>query len=406
MALNARARALLKSKGRLTGTPIVVGDREFMVGDEVVARRNDRHLRSPDGSHFVKNGSTGVVVEIDHVAGEIAVDFDKEGPITIPRTCMDDGHLEHGYARTTYGVQGTTLDRARYLPTDASRFEEGYVAITRATGQTNLYVVEGDIELDDENEHGAVDAPETGLDTITQALARRNDQRLATEIDPLATHANELAENHTLAQLGQRRTQLDEILRHRPLSVVNDLETERADLARLLARWEQLVDQRASWHPGRRCSAGRALANLDGRIDEAEARVVELGRAQAKREMFDVEHADQLAESRAIRRATQTRRLKVGVEAIAAPSEPILSVLGPRPTAQRERLAWDRAAESIAVHLDETAWIPPNEPETIGELLGPASADPWERLEYERVASAVAGVLDPDRDLGQSLGIA
>ena len=404
-ALNARARALLKSQGRLTGTPLVVGDREFMVGDEVVARRNDRHLRSPDGSHFVKNGSSGVVVEIDHVAGEIVAAFDKEGSITIPRAYLDDGHLEHGYARTTYGVQGATLDRARYLPTDASRFEEGYVAITRATEQTNLYVVEGDVELDDETDHGAVDTPETGLDTITEALARRSDQRLATEIDPLATHANELAENHTLAQLRQRRTQLDEILRHRPPSVADDLETERAELARLLARREQLFEQRASWHPGRRRSAGRALANLDGRIDEAEARVAELGRAQAKHEMFDVEHADQLAESGAVRRATQNRRLKVGVEAVADPSEAILSVLGPRPTAQRERLAWDQAAESIAVHLDETEWTPPAEPASIGDLLGPASADPWERLEYERVASAVAGVLDPSPCIEQGLGI-
>lgn len=405
-ALNARARALLKRQGRLTGAPVVVGDREFMVGDEVVARRNDRQLRSPDSSDFVKNGSSGVVVQIDLEAREIAVDFDKEGLIRIPRAYLDDGHLEHGYARTTYGVQGATLDRARYLPTDASRFEEGYVAITRATDRTDLYVVEGDVELDDETEHGAVDTPETGLDTITEALARRSDQRLATEIDPLANHANELAENYTLAQLRLRRTQLDEILRHRPPSVADDLETERADLARLLARREQLVEQRASWHPGRRRSAGRALTNLDSRIDEAEARVAGLGRAQAKREAFDVEHADQLAESGAVRRAAQIRRLKVGVEAVADPSESILSVLGTRPTAQRERLAWDQAAESIAVHLDESGWLPPAEPESIGDLLGPASSDPWERLEYERVVSAVAGVLDPSPCIEQGLGIA
>lgn len=405
-ALNVRARMLLKSQGRLTGAPMVVGDREFMVGDEVVARRNDRHLRSSDSSDFVKNGSTGTVVDVDHAAREIEVAFDKEGFIRVPRAYLENGHLEHGYARTTYGVQGATLDRARYLPTDASRFEEGYVAITRATDQTNLYVVEGDIELDDDTEHGALDVPETGLDTITEALARRSDQRLATEVDPLATRASELAQAHTLAQLRQRRTQLDEILRHRPSSVSDDLETERADLARLRARRERLVEQHASWHPGRRRSAGRALAHLDGRVDEAEARVVELEGAQAKREAFDAEHADELAESSALRRAAQTRRLKVAVEAVANPSEPILSVLGPRPTTQRERLAWEQAAESIAVHLDETAWVPPNEPEAIGDLLGPASADPWERLEYERIAASVRGVQSPETQVEHGLGIA
>ena len=45
-ALNDRARALLKANGELTGDPLLVGGREYLIGDLVVARRNDRRLRA------------------------------------------------------------------------------------------------------------------------------------------------------------------------------------------------------------------------------------------------------------------------------------------------------------------------------------------------------------------------
>ena len=130
-ALNERARALLKANGDLEGASLVVAGREFMVGDDVVARRNDRTLR---GSHsgFVRNGSPGRVTQLHLDAREVTVEFDREGAIRLPQRYLASGHLDHGYARTTYGVQGATHDVGRYHPTDMSGFEEGYVAITRA----------------------------------------------------------------------------------------------------------------------------------------------------------------------------------------------------------------------------------------------------------------------------------
>ncbi|MBW3537056.1 MAG: hypothetical protein KY395_04700, partial [Actinobacteria bacterium] len=70
-ALNDRARALLKDEGVLTGEPLVVHGRELLVGDEVVARRNDRSLHGRGRTEFVKNGSIGRVVAIDHDGGEV-----------------------------------------------------------------------------------------------------------------------------------------------------------------------------------------------------------------------------------------------------------------------------------------------------------------------------------------------
>ncbi len=44
-ALNERARALLKANGELTGEAVEAAGREYLIGDSVVARRNDRRLR-------------------------------------------------------------------------------------------------------------------------------------------------------------------------------------------------------------------------------------------------------------------------------------------------------------------------------------------------------------------------
>src|SRR5207253_8054986 len=119
-ALNDRARALLKSNGELTGKPLVVHAREFMVGDEVVARRNERRLHAVGARDFVKNGSTGTIIDTDIRHQEVVVAFEREGTIRIPNTYLTAGRLEHAYARTSYGVQGATHQFARYQPTDLS----------------------------------------------------------------------------------------------------------------------------------------------------------------------------------------------------------------------------------------------------------------------------------------------
>ncbi len=86
--------------------------------------------------------------------------------------------LEHAYARTTYGVQGATLDRARYHPSDASRLEEGYVAITRATDAVKLYVVDGDLGLDEEDDPRAIEPERSGLSTVIGARSNLSPRRM------------------------------------------------------------------------------------------------------------------------------------------------------------------------------------------------------------------------------------
>ncbi len=108
---------------------LVVASREYLISDQVVARRNDRRLRNDTCGEFVKNGSAGTVTKLHPKTGEVSVAFAREGTIRVQRTYLAAGRLEHGYARTSYGVQGATHGTARYHPTAQSSFEEGDLTV-------------------------------------------------------------------------------------------------------------------------------------------------------------------------------------------------------------------------------------------------------------------------------------
>ena len=217
-ALNDRARALLKANGELSGEPLVIAGREFMVGDEVVARRNERRLRAAGGRESVKNGSTGTIIETDLDQYEVVVAFDREGTIRIPNAYLTAGRLEHGYARTSYGVQGATHQVARYHPTDLSSFEEGYVALTRGRQSAHIYIVDGN-------------QPDHQQRTRPHAAPSRNRSALAISPmpsggvaartwppthRPISTPSPRRSPGRTLAELAARRRQLDVQMRRAP----------------------------------------------------------------------------------------------------------------------------------------------------------------------------------------------
>lgn len=85
-ALNERALVMLKAAGELTGPGVRIAGREFQCGDEAVARRNDRTLRASGSRDFVKNGSIGVVVDVQAEDREVSVRFEREGLIRVPRS--------------------------------------------------------------------------------------------------------------------------------------------------------------------------------------------------------------------------------------------------------------------------------------------------------------------------------
>ena len=86
--LNSRAQALLSADGTLTGPGTEIGESRFYVGDQVITRAQNRHLRAGGGGRntYVKNGTKGTVVDIvgprDRAGLKVA--FEGRGVITVP----------------------------------------------------------------------------------------------------------------------------------------------------------------------------------------------------------------------------------------------------------------------------------------------------------------------------------
>jgi hypothetical protein len=240
--------------------PLVIGDREYQVGDWVVTRQNNYRLRSRAEGEFVKNGSVGTIAEIKHKRHELVVQFEKEGVIRLPREYVDAGWVEHAYARTTYGVEGATLTSGFYHAGDESTFEEGYVALTRARKQSRIYIVESQEEPDEEWGHRVHEKKHVGLGTVTQALEQRAAPGLAHELDPLAAEAVARFDGWEEVPLLEEQRRLERVLAQAPTSHTRVLTAASRELERLLAT-TRLSHQDAA--AGRRLTA---LASVTERL--------------------------------------------------------------------------------------------------------------------------------------------
>ena len=163
-ALNTLARQRLRGEGVLGADLDLPGPKPFAVGDQVVALRNDRRLD-------VVNGTRGTVTELREEGLVVATD---SGERILSLDYLAEGHLTHGYATTVHKAQGATYDRAFVLSTEALTREAGYVAMSRARGGTELFVVTGAFE-DGRHRQG----PGDELGQLATRLARSRAKELA-----------------------------------------------------------------------------------------------------------------------------------------------------------------------------------------------------------------------------------
>lgn len=382
-ALNERARVLLKASGELTGTPLRVAGREFQRGDEVVARRNDRTLRAPGSKDFVKNGSVGVIEQVHHRDHEVTVNFEREGMIRVPRAYLAAGRLEHGYARTTYGVQGHTHDVARYHPTDASGFEEGYVAVTRGRKGARLYVVDGTVGVDQDAHHSRETERHT-LDDITDAFGRRRANTMAADLNPSLDRVADLAQNWTLAELHQRRRDVDRQLASAPPDTTAIIDESTRALDALLIRRRTLQDTATEAVP----------AELQRRIDHLERRIANATRQQAEREVWLTDHRSVVEERQVVGDAERAVEARIRQRPLVHLPAHVIAALGPEPDLQRERSAWSAAASATAIHRERH-----NIPAGAGDgldgpaaLLGERPADALAAASWDYAAAKVADI--------------
>lgn len=174
--LNALARTLMDTHGRLGCDRLTIAGSEYAEGDRIVCLRNSDALR-------VKNGTRGTVERIDPRTGAMLFASDRGDRLGLSADYLRDGNVRHAYAITGHAGQGVTVQRAFVLGIGGTRLQEwGYVALSRARHETRLYVTAVPRERES-HFHDLDDRDSVTL--LAQALEESAGERLAVDQRPL-----------------------------------------------------------------------------------------------------------------------------------------------------------------------------------------------------------------------------
>ena len=391
--LNHRARAAMATAGRLDGPTLTTADEvDLQAGDWIVTRRNEPRLRSTTGG-WVKNGSAGTVVAVDPKRRTATVDFRRDGRIVLPAEYLDShGHVEHGYARTTYGVQGATLDRALYFAGDEASFEEGYVAFTRGRIETRLYLVDGTTLADEETASRAHAGRSTGLDTVASALGRERANALLHETDPTIGAVRTRYRGWTLAELRSERLRIEAVLRAGQSDASEDL-------ADAVAARDALVAQQRAISLSN-LAAERRSRDLARSLERVDRRIAALEPTVAARASYVESHPDEVASYPLVRRAELARELELRAAAVVVPPPALIEAIGGPPTHPIARRAWSDAAEILAVHHERYGTDPDfRGVDVAAQVLGSRPPDPFAAASWTRVADALEAAIKTRADV-------
>ena len=107
---------------------------EFQAGDRVVVR--DNWYRHAD----LRNGQTGTITHVDPDTGSVTLRRDLDGELDeLPKRYVDS-NVDHGYAQTIHAAQGQTFETTHVYADTGMRAEHGYTALSRARGETHLWI--------------------------------------------------------------------------------------------------------------------------------------------------------------------------------------------------------------------------------------------------------------------------
>jgi hypothetical protein len=281
--LNALARALMDTHGKLGEDRITIGGREFAAGDRIVCLRNSDRLG-------VKNGTRGTVEEVDQKRGALFVATDRGDRVTLPSGYLDAGHVRHGYALTGHSSQGVTVKRAFVLGRGEARLQEwGYVALSRAREETRLYI--------------------TGLTQEPESQFHELDDR-----DPIARMAQAL-EGSAIERLAVDQRPLPSGPRHRARAEIERSKVSDANRTRL-----KLLEQQRLATLKARESSERALVEAERKLGRLPLLVRGRRRDELRAEAARERSAARLADERlaSLQRAILQARKRTLIEPVSA----------------------------------------------------------------------------------------
>jgi conjugative relaxase-like TrwC/TraI family protein len=218
--LNQRARQRLRHAGQL-GEDLVIGQRRFAVGDEVLATRNDYRLG-------VLNGTRATITSLDAHARRIDVVHANGQPRAIPFAYAEAGHLTHGYATTLHKTQGATLEQTFVLADDTLHRERSYSGLSRGVERNDLYLA----GIDHDDEHHGHQEDDDLLERLRWTASRSDAKTLALD-DLLSGRAPQAAPG--IDELWAERLRLAPIVNRAPRPPFDELRALERDLQRATA---------------------------------------------------------------------------------------------------------------------------------------------------------------------------
>ena len=335
--LNAAARELVKSEGRLGTEEIEVGGAAFAAGDLLITRVNDR-------AGGIYNRERWQVAGVDAERGRVVLDgIDQArhvevGPDYLSRTTLggEAPALQHAYAVTTYCAQGTTVDRAYVMADPSMDKQEFYVATSRTREQTYLYATP---EIQAERSEYAPTGPERDAIAHVAEAAERDRAQTAAHDEALRA---ELAKLPT-AEIAARRSELGTPTRfeaHHEESYVRQVravEERRGQVEQATADREAV--EALGWRERRqklpRASESERL--FSERLAEERAKLTQMEppSSAARRER---EIAGQLLDTRSAQALAAAR---------IEPPPYLVKELGQRPADPAKAKTWDRGVQGI-----------------------------------------------------------
>ena len=138
--LNARAQADLVAEGSvdIETTVALRGESFAGIGDQLLARRNDRSLRDSTGA-FIANGTRLQLTEVLPDGAAVATVESTGGTVTLDPDYLASS-TELGYATTAHRSQGVTVDTGHVVTGAGQPRELFYVAMTRGREANHAYV--------------------------------------------------------------------------------------------------------------------------------------------------------------------------------------------------------------------------------------------------------------------------
>lgn len=374
--LAARARADLKSAGKVGGREVTLADgNTASAGDLIVTRKNARALRS--GRHWAHNGATWHVQAVSADGAMLVTPTADPAAeaIHLPADYVA-AQVELGYATTIHRAQGRTVDDCHVVVTPDMGRQGLYVGMTRGRSLNVAHVVTDGAAVDDDLMPQSAQEPANILTNVlardtAPATARRAADRHADQVESV----KRLADEYSTIAAGEAAWGWENSLpRLLPSQADRLLADDYSDaLAKELRRSYRAGLDVSTVLPAlagaKPLNEAHPAADLAGRV--AKARKAHTAAGGQRRLIAGLIPAAPPAADPDIARALDEREKLITARASAVlhqaltENQPWTKDLGPVPADARVRAQWLEAARTVAAYRDRYGIIdPPSGPVT------------------------------------------